>query len=260
MDILLQDLRYALRRVARSPGFTIVAVFSLALGIGANTAIFSMVNALLLKGLPVENPEQLVEIYTSDSNGYPYATSSNPDFEDLREESDVFSEVVAYVPFFGLVERGDEGVLTLGEMVSGNYFAALGVRPAVGRSFLPEEDETPGTHPVIMLGYRYWQSVYDGDSGVLGQAVRIYGHPYTVVGVAPEGFNGMFPGVVPDLYAPMAMSEALFPGAAVASSRPKSTSALPPKADIRSRSDPGPGVPPESGSPGFQATIHPSRQ
>ena len=215
MDILLQDLRYALRRVARSPGFTVVAVFSLALGIGANTAIFSMVNALLLKGLSVEHPEQLVEIYTSEKNGYSYSTSSNPDFEDLRDKNDVFSEVVAYVPFFGLVERGDEGVLTLGEMVSGNYFTGLGVRPVVGRSFLPEEDETHGTHPVIMLGHGYWQSVYDGDVGVLGQTLRIFGQPYTVVGVAPEGFNGMFPGVVPDLYAPLAMSGALVPGAAV---------------------------------------------
>ncbi len=209
-DILSQDLRYALRRLARSPGFTLVAVLSLALGIGANTAIFSIVNSLLLRGLPVEAPEELVEIYQAEDD-YPYLPMSYPDFADVRDSNEVFSEVLAYYLFMAMTDRddGSEGSLRNMEIVSGNYFSMLGVRPVVGRGFLPEEDATPGTHAVMVLGHRYWQSEFGGDPEVVGATVRLNGRPFTVVGVAPESFKGMYPGLVPDFYAPMMMADML---------------------------------------------------
>ena len=210
MDILSQDLRYALRRLARSPGFTLVAVLSLALGIGANTAIFSVVNSLLLRGLPVEAPEELVEIYQSEDD-YAYLTLSYPDYADLRDSNEVFSDVVAYYLFMAMTDRddGSEATLSNMEVVTGNYFSMLGVRPVLGRGFLPEEGATPGTHPVMVLGHGYWQSEFGGDPGVMGTSVRLNGHVFTVVGVAPESFKGMYPGLVPDFYVPMMMSDEL---------------------------------------------------
>ena len=210
MDILSQDLRYALRRLARSPGFTLVAVLSLALGIGANTAIFSVVNSLLLRGLPVEAPEELVEIYQGEDD-YAYLTLSYPDFADLRDSNEVFSDVVAYYLFMAMVDRddGSEATIRNMEVVTGNYFSMLGVRPVLGRGFLPEEDATPGTHPVMVLGHGYWQSEFGGDPGVMGTSVRLNGHVFTVVGVAPESFKGMYPGLVPDFYVPMMMADVL---------------------------------------------------
>jgi macrolide transport system ATP-binding/permease protein len=210
MDILIQDLRYALRRLARSPGFTLVAVSSLALGIGANTAIFSIVNSLLLRGLPVESPEELVEIYQSEDD-YPYLTLSYPDFADMRDANEVFSDVSAYYLFMAMTDHddGSEAQIRQMEVVTGNYFSMLGVRPVVGRGFLPEEDATPGTHAVMVLGHQYWQSAFGGDPAVIGRSVRLNGHLFTVVGVAPETFKGMYPGLVPEFYVPMMMADVL---------------------------------------------------
>ena len=210
MDILSHDLRYALRRLARSPGFTLVAVLSLALGIGANTAIFSIVNSLLLRGLPVESPEELVEIYQSEDD-YAYLTLSYPDFADMRDSNEVFSDVAAYYLFMAMTDQDDgaDAQLRQMEVVTGNYFSMLGVRPAVGRGFLPEDDVTPGTHPVLVLGHRYWQSAFGGDPAVVGRSVRLNGHLFTVVGVAPESFKGMYPGLIPDFYVPMMMADVL---------------------------------------------------
>lgn len=207
MDILITDLRYAFRRLTRSPGFTAVAVLSLALGIGANSAIFSIVNALLLRGAPVEDVGSLVEVYTEDSNGYPYATSSYPDYADLRDGNEVFSDVIGYNTFIAQSEREDEIDLTMGELVSGNYFQALGVHASLGRTFLPEEDVTAGTHPVVVLGHAFWERAFGSDPAVLGRTIHLLQAPYTIVGVAPDGFNGMMPGIVPDMYVPLAMSD-----------------------------------------------------
>lgn len=212
MDILITDLRYAFRRLSRSPGFTAVAVISLALGIGANSAIFSIVNALLLRGAPVEDVSSLVEVYTQDSNGYPYATSSYPDYADLRDGNEVFSDVMGYNLFIAQSEREGEIGLTMGELVSGNYFDGLGVHPALGRTFLPEEDVTQGTHPVVVLGHAFWERAYGSDPGAIGKTVYLLQAPYTIVGVAPDGFNGMMPGIVPDMYVPMAMSDQVMRG------------------------------------------------
>ena len=204
-----EDLRYAVRRFLRSPGFSAVAVLSLALGIGANTAMFSLVNAVLIRDLPVRAPEELVEIYTSESDGYAYSTSSYPDFQEMRALDGVFSSVVGTRTFLARVERGDRPEMAFGEMVSWDYFQALGVPMALGRSFLPEEDATPGTYPVTVLGYRTWMNDFGGDPDVVGSTVRLGGTPFTVVGVAPEAFTGTMPVLVTGYYAPLMMTHVL---------------------------------------------------
>jgi predicted permease len=204
-----EDIKYAVRRLVRSPGFTLVAVLSLALGIGANTAMFSLVNAVLLRDLPVRAPEELVEVYTSEEDGYPYATSSYPDFADLRDRNDVFEDVVGTRTFLTRLELGERPQVAFGEAVSWNYFSALGVPMALGRSFVEEEDLTPGTNPVTILGYRTWQRDFGGDPAILGRSIRLDGRPYTVVGVAPEAFTGSMPVMVTGLYLPTMQVEAL---------------------------------------------------
>jgi len=206
MDALLQDLRYAIRRLVRSPGFTFVAALSLALGIGANTAIFSVVNGIMLKEIPVEDASSLVEIYFSEGDGYAYASSSYPDYLSIRDGlPEVFEGVLAWNLAIARMDRGDENEVVLGETVTGNYFSLLGVNPALGRGFLPEEDATPGTHAVIVLSHGYWERALGADPAVVGSSVRINGRPYSVVGIAPKGFNGMMRGLVPDFWVPMMM-------------------------------------------------------
>jgi predicted permease len=206
MPMRPEDIKYAVRRLVKSPGFTIVAVLSLALGIGANTAMFSLVNAVLLRSLPVSDPDRLVEVYTSEPNGYAASTSSYPDFVDLRDDNDVFTDVIGERTIIARVDRDGEPGVAFGEVVSWDFFDVLGVRMALGRSFLPEEDVTPLTDAVVILGYRMWRNEYGGDPGVLGRTVRLSGRPFTVVGVAPEEFNGTFPVLVTGFYAPMMMS------------------------------------------------------
>jgi predicted permease len=208
MDILNQDLKYAVRRLFGSPGFTFVAILSLALGIGANTALFTVVNRLMLEGVGLSDPATLVQIYTSEEDGYPYSTSSYPDYFDLREQNEVFEDVVAHAMFFAQSEvDGGEPMLSMGEVVSGNYFDVLGIRPALGRGFLPEEDATPETHTVVVIGFEYWQRVFAGDPAVVGRTLRILRRPYTIVGVAPEGFGGMWPGIEVDMWVPSMMTD-----------------------------------------------------
>lgn len=201
------EVAFAVRRLVRSPGFSLVAILSLALGIGANTAMFSLVNAVLLRGLPVSDGESLVEVYTSDSDGYPYATSSHADYLDLRAGPDVFSGVVGFRGFVARTSAGDASDLVFGELVSWDYFDVLGAPLALGRGFLPEEDAAPGTHAVTILGYRTWKGRFAGDPGILGRAVQLNGRPYTVVGVAHEAFTGSLPVMVTSFYVPLMMTD-----------------------------------------------------
>ncbi len=190
LSTLWQNLRYAGRRLIQAPGFTLMAVGSLALGIGANTAIFSLVNAILLRELPFRAPEELVNIYTAYPD-YHYNPFSYPDFEDVRDQTEeVFSGVTASQLLLIQIDR-DGGVENLaGEAVTGNTFTLLGMEAEVGRTLLPEDDVTEGAHPVVMLGYAYWQRVYGADRDAVGQEIRLGGRPYTIVGVAPEGYTG----------------------------------------------------------------------
>jgi predicted permease len=211
MDRLIQDIQYAIRRMAKSPGFTTIAVLSLALGIGANTAIFSIVNSILLSGVPMRAPEELVEIYTSEEDhGYPYSVFAYPDFVDVRERTDLFSAVAAHEGFFSRLETDDATDPVWGELVSHDLFSMLGIEPALGRFFVPEEGETLGTHPVVVLGHGFWQRRYGGDPGIIGQSIRLGGHSFTVVGVGPEGLQSFTaPGFNMDMWVPYMMSQAL---------------------------------------------------
>lgn len=213
MDALRRDLTYAVRRLVRSPGFTLVAVLSLALGIGANTAMFSLVNAVVLRDQPVRDGESLVEFYTSDDSGFEYATSSHPDYLDVRAAAAAgdgpLEAVIGSRMFMGRLDTGGEPQLVIGEVVSWDYFQTLGVPMALGRSFTAEEDATPGTHPVALLGYRTWMADFGGDPEVLGRTIRLNGTPYTIVGVVTEEWNGSIPVVVSQYYAPLMMTNDL---------------------------------------------------
>src|ERR1044072_5632774 len=169
LEELLQDLRIGVRMLRKNPGFTLVVVAPLALGIGANTAIFGLVNALLLRPLPaVKAPGELVMLVRGDGQG---TTLSYPDFKILRERNEVLSDLALHtqVPIsFGNNVRSE---VVLGAMVSGNYFDVLGLKPSFGRTFLPEEDRTPGTHPVVVLNHNFWQSRFNSDRTVVGKTI-----------------------------------------------------------------------------------------
>src|SRR4051794_36431479 len=184
MDSLLQDVRYAYRLLWKSPVFSIIAVASLALGIGGNTAIFSLVDAMLLRPLPqVEKPQQLV--WMSRSYSYPL-------FEYFRAHSKSFDAMFGQSSAAMSVRTGNEEAQPAwGQLVTANYFDVLRVRLPLGRGFLPAEDTGEGKHPVAVLSYRYWQKRFSGDPGVIGRVVRLNGQPFTIVGVTPQGFLGV---------------------------------------------------------------------
>jgi putative ABC transport system permease protein len=206
---MLQDLRYALRNLAATPAFALVAVGSLAIGIGINTTIFSVVNAVLLRPLPVAKPEQLVDIYTTSSTDH--STSSWADFRDLREGTTVFDGLIGHSLMFANVSRDGRSRLLMGEVVSANYFDVLGVRAAIGRMFAPEEDQTEGGNRLVVVGDGFWRREFGGDAGVVGRPLRIRGLDYTIVGVAPARFTGMMPGISADLWIPASMVDEVEP-------------------------------------------------
>ncbi len=205
METLARDLRFALRRLAQKPAFTAIAILSLAIGIGANTAIFSLINAIILRDLPLQRPEELVDVYQSVA-GFSHGPFSFPDIEDLRREaSDAFLGVAASRLAFVQtdVENGVE--IVTGEIVSGNYFTLLGVPAHIGRTLLPEDDISPRGHAQVMLSYQYWQERYEGDRTIVGQGIRLNGLEYTIVGVAPRSYTGNIRGLAPAIYAPSMM-------------------------------------------------------
>jgi predicted permease len=211
MDTLWQDLRCAARSLAKSRGFTAVAVFTLALGIGANTAIFSVVNAALLRPLPYPHPERLVTLWESVGAGAnPVAY---PNYLDWRAQNHVFDELAAYsvVDDLNLVAGGKAERL-IGEVVSDSYFPLLGVKTAIGRTFLPEENQTPMTKPVALIGYGLWQRQFGADPAVIGKTAIINEAAYTIVGVMPPGFRGLRGHA--ELWIPMMMRDAAWPQAA----------------------------------------------
>jgi predicted permease len=209
-DEMFQDLRFGARMLLKSKGFTAVAVVTLALGIGAVAAIFSVVNAALWRPLAgAAEPERLVAIVRGANDGPPL---SYPDFSVLREGAEPLAGLAAInlaEVSFGAGERSE---VVLGALVSGEYFDALGVRPALGRGFLPEEDRTPGGRPVVVISHSFWQSRLRSDPGLIGQAVVLNGHRFTVVGVAPAGFEGTSLPMRVSLWAPAPMSNLIAPG------------------------------------------------
>jgi len=209
VENLLKDLRFGVRTLLRQPAFTAVAVVSLALGVGINTTIFSVVNAVLLRPLPIHEPERLVEIYTSTVAEYPYLTTSYPDYLDVRDQASALSITAAHGTVRGILTRDGRSELVSGEVVTDDYFELLGIQPALGREFLPEENRTEGTHPVVVVSHGFWQRRLGGDPKIVGSSLRISGVDYTVVGVAPEGFSSTIPGLQTEFWAPLAMVEKL---------------------------------------------------
>ncbi|MEW5915487.1 MAG: ABC transporter permease [Gemmatimonadota bacterium] len=211
MQRLFQDLRYALRGLRRSPGFTLVALLTLALGIGVNGAIFSIVSAVLYRPLPVEKPNELVDIYGHTATSSAHETHSYPNFLDYRAQTQTLSGLIAYSNFFAHATIDNASSLIVGEVVSEGFFDVLGVRPALGRAFLSEEYAAANARPVAVLSHALWQSRFGGKPNVVGQQFRMNGRVYTVVGIAPEGFGGMMPAVTAHMWIPTAMVDGVEP-------------------------------------------------
>jgi len=212
MSTILRDLQYSLRTLRKSPLFTGVAVLSLAFGIGANVAIFTLVNQLILQMLPVPHPEQLILLkarghhYGSNTGRY---SLSYPMYQDLRDKNDVFSGLVCRTGNTYSVGFNGRTELVEGEDVSGNYFSVLGVGAAAGRVFTAADDGTEGGHPLAVLSYTYWKTRFAGDPGVVGKKIVVNGYPLTIIGVSQAGFDGVHQGVSPQIRVPMAMHDLL---------------------------------------------------
>ncbi len=208
MGALWQDLRYGMRMLAKNPGFTAVVVLSLALGIGANTTIFSFVNALLFRPPAVESTGRLLELWERNTKGSElgeYMPLSYPGYVYYRDHNQVFSGLLAFDGEMRPVSwgRSATGGLVQGQLVSGNFFSVLGVKPVMGRTFLPEEDRILPSHPVIVLSHAFWEQHLGSDPLILGKALTLNGADFTVVGVAPAGFTGIIVGNQPDFWAPL---------------------------------------------------------
>jgi predicted permease len=219
MSSVWADVRYALRMLAKNPGFTAVAVLTLALGIGANTAIFSLTDQVLLRELPVRDPQQLVIVRASgwktghtSSDGDDSASFSFPEYKDLRQHAPGFAGLLAR---FGLslnVAANGHTDRAPGELVSGNYFEVLGVKPALGRVFSPSDETAPGGNPLAVLSYGYWTRQFGKDPGILNRPLTVNGTQLTVVGVAQAGFSGVQIGRITDVFVPMTMKALMTPG------------------------------------------------
>src|SRR5262245_23596964 len=212
LEEIRQDLRYGARMLRRSPGFTLVAVLTLALGIGANTAIFSVIDAVLLKMLPVKNPEQLVLLKHVDSR----ATNTQfhyGAYKQFRDHNDVFSGMLAYhqLRLTVSVDNQPEPAVA-GQLVSGNYYSVLGVNAILGRTLLPEDDRAAGEHPVCVISYNYWQRRFAGASDVVGKTIHLSNAPFTIIGVTPSEFFGLEIGNSMDISVPLMMQQQVMPG------------------------------------------------
>jgi predicted permease len=217
-----EDIRYSLRTLRLNPGFALVAVLSLALGIGANTTIFSLVNAVMLRLLPVPDPQSLVLLSDPDSGGVSIGTQTGErslftyqEFEHIRDQNQVFSGVFASESSPARINmRIGQGAVeeVRGKLVSGGYFKVLGIEPALGRTFTAAEDASPGVDPVAVLGYDYWQRRFGSDPSVVGRTIQLNRNEFSVVGVAPPGFRSEIVGDSPDIYLPMMMEPQLKPG------------------------------------------------
>ena len=192
LESAARDLRYGLRGLRRTPGFTLAAVLSLALGIGANTAIFSLFHTLMLRLLPVEKPHELVSLYGT--GGWIKGPVSHPLFQEIAKRTDLFAGAIARTGVFKVrftPRPGDRWQFAQREFVSGSYFTVLGVPPALGRLFTEDDNRTPGSHPVAVLSYDLWRNQYAADPNILGAKILLDEQPLTVIGVAAPGFHGV---------------------------------------------------------------------
>jgi predicted permease len=212
MDSLIADLRYAARRLIQRPAFAFIALLTMALGIGANSAIFSIVNAVLLRPLPVASPDQLVEIYSQEEDDSEPVTQAYPDYLDITEREDLFTGVIAYTADFLSLSQDGRSEMLLGEAVSGNYFDVLGIPAARGRTFIPAEDEQPGAPPVAMISHGLWHRRFAADPNIIGEVLVLRGRQFEVIGVAPEEFTGLYVGISSELWVLLDAERYLRPG------------------------------------------------
>jgi predicted permease len=209
---MFQDLRFGARMLLKHPGFTCVAALTLALGIGANTAIFSLIDAVLLKRLPVKQPEQLVLLRHADNRGavtpFGYHT-----YKQFRDQNQVFSGALGYYPLRLTVSVGGQlEPAVAGQLVSGNYYSVLGVNAALGRMIVPDDDRAPGESPVCVISYNYWRRRFAGDPAVVGKTIHLGGAPFTIIGVTPPEFFGLEVGSSLDISVPLMMQQQVMPG------------------------------------------------
>ncbi len=208
VDSTLQDLRYGLRMLWKDKGFTAIALLSLALGIGANTAIFSLVDAVLLKTLPVKNPEQLVFLERGDVPYGPQRSLSRAFFEQARAQREALAGVCSFETDSRVnVVLDGQAEFARVQRVSGSFFAVLGVNTLLGRTITDEDDKVPGAHPVVVISYQYWRRRFASDPAIVGKTISLNGHPFMIIGVTPPEFFGAVVGETPDFWAPWMMSE-----------------------------------------------------
>lgn len=208
MSNWLQDLKFTWRALIGRPAFALTSVLTLALGIGMNAAVFSLFNAMLLRPLPVHEPQQLVELYASrpDRVG---GVSSYLDLQDLRAGNTVFTGLAGRSPALANLTWDGRSELRIAELATSNYFDVLGIRPHLGRFFTPEEERSEGAAPVVVLNYGFWQSRFNGDPAALGKTLNVNGKVYEIVGVGPIDFAGMFPGIAPEFWIPIMMANGI---------------------------------------------------
>jgi predicted permease len=220
MTNIAQDIRYALRNLRKSPAFAAIAVITLALGIGANTAIFTVVNAVFFHPIPVKDPARLMELFTLDQRKIFGAANNNflpssfPNAQDIQQRAQSFSGVTVYQSFATPVSMTVNGQPNqyFAQLSSGNYFDVLGVHAQLGRTFLPEEDNTAGAGPVVVLNHGFWERVFAANPNVIGQNVLINGQGFSIIGVAPKGFQGTSVIGGPDMWIPMSMHDQILTG------------------------------------------------
>lgn len=210
LESIVRDFRVALRGVITRPGFTILVVLSLALGIGASTVIFSLVNGILLRPAGVPRGVDVVTVDTAASRATKFGDSSYPDYADYAKQTKDFLGMVVFRRMNAAMNAGislgqEHATVVWGLLVSGNYFSVLDVKPILGRDFLPEEDQAAGKVPVAIISYLIWQRTFNGDPQVIGRSIKLNGHSYTIIGVAPNSFRGLDLAYRPEVYVPMAM-------------------------------------------------------
>src|SRR5258708_1048276 len=207
METLWQDLRHSVRMLLKRPGLTLTVVMTLALGIGANATIFTWIKAVLLAPLPgMERPDELVEIWGATRHNSALSTSYL-DYLDFRDRNTALSGLIAHQVLAMNLGRGDKPERVRGAVVSGNYFEVLGVKALVGRTFAPEEDRTPNSHPVAVVGYGLWQRRFGSDPHAIGQSITLNEHDFTIIGVTPADFASPFAGNAIDVWTPVMMKD-----------------------------------------------------